>query len=110
MLMKAEWFQRIGYFGLLGFVSALQISIAAANVFLGLALLMWMLHAVTARRIDVPRFFYPLAAYAAATLVSAAFSDDPNASFVDSKQLILFLIVPMVYDLARGTKAPPSAR
>ena len=45
-------------------------------------------------------------AYAAATLVSAAFSDDPNASFVDSKQLVLFLIVPMVYDLARGTKAP----
>jgi O-antigen ligase len=106
MFMKAEWFQRIGYVGLLGFVSALQFSIAAANIFLGLSLLMWLLHAVAARRIEVPRFFYPLAAYAAATLVSAAFSDDPNASFVDSKQLILFLIVPMVYDLARGTKAP----
>ena len=54
----------------------------------------------------MPRFFYPLAAYAALTLVSAAFSDDPNASFVDSKQLVLFLVVPMVYELARGTKAP----
>ena len=85
--MKDEWFQRIGYFGLLGFVSALQFSIAAANVFLGLSLLMWLLHAIATRRIDVPRFFYPLAAYAAPTLVSAAFSDDPNASFVDSKQL-----------------------
>lgn len=104
--MKAETFQRIGYFGLLGFVSALQVSIAAANVFLGLALLMWLLQAIAAKRVDVPRFFYPLAAYAAATLVSAAFSDDPNASFVDSKQLVLFLVVPMVYDLARGTKAP----
>jgi hypothetical protein len=104
--MKVDWFQRIGYFGVLGFVSALQFSIAAANVFLGLSLLMWLLHAVALRRIEVPRFFYPLAAYAAATLVSSAFSDDPNASFVDSKQLILFLIVPMVYDLARGTKAP----
>ena len=41
--MKADWFQRIGYFGLLGFVSALQFSIAAANVFLGLSLLMWLL-------------------------------------------------------------------
>ena len=102
----SEWFHRIGYVGLLGFVSALQFSIAAANVFLGLSLLMWLLRAIAARRVEMPGFFYPLAAYAAATLVSAAFSDDPNASFVDSKQLILFLIVPMVYDLARGTKAP----
>jgi O-antigen ligase len=106
MFMNVEWFRRIGYLGLLGFVSALQFSIAAANVFLGLSLLMWVLQAIAARRIEVPRFFYPLAAYAAATLVSAAFSDDPNASFVDSKQLVLFLVVPMVYELARGTKAP----
>ena len=103
--MKVDWFQRVGYFALLGFVSALQFSIAAANVFLGLSLLMWLLQAIMARRLDVPRFFYPLAVYAAATLVSAAFSDDPNASFVDSKQLVLFLIVPMVYALARDTKA-----
>jgi O-antigen ligase len=51
-------------------------------------------------------FFLPLAAYAAATLISAAFSSDPRAGFVDSKQLVLFLIVPIVYDLARGQKAP----
>ena len=104
--MNRDWFQRIGYVGLLGFVAALQFSIAAANIFLGLSLLMWLLQAIAMRRVDVPRFFYPLAVYAAATLVSAAFSDDPNASFVDSKQLILFLVVPMVYGLARGTKAP----
>jgi O-antigen ligase len=104
--MNRDWFQRIGYAGLLGFVAALQFSIAAANVFLGLSLLMWLCHAIAARRLEVPRFIYPLGAYAALTLVSAAFSDDPNASFVDSKQLILFLVVPMVYDLARGAKAP----
>lgn len=101
--MNRDWFERIGYISLLGFVAALQFSIAAANIFLGLSLLMWLLQAIATRRIDVPRFFYPLAVYAAATLVSAAFSDDPNASFVDSKQLILFLVVPMVYELARGT-------
>jgi putative inorganic carbon (hco3(-)) transporter len=98
--------ETVGYFGLLGFVSALQFSIAAANVFLGLSLLMWLAQAITTRRLEVPRFFYPLAAYAVLTLISAAFSDDPNASFVDSKQLVLFLVVPMVYELARGTKAP----
>ena len=53
--MNREWFQRIGYFSLLGFVSALQFSIAAANIFLGVALLMWVLQAIAARRIDVPR-------------------------------------------------------
>jgi hypothetical protein len=40
--MNRDWFQRIGYAGLLGFVAALQFSIAAANVFLGLSLLMWL--------------------------------------------------------------------
>jgi O-antigen ligase len=106
MFMQSESVQRIGYFALLGFVAALQFSIAAANIFLALALLMWLVNAIAMRRVEFPRFFYPLAVYAAATLVSAAFSDDPNASFVDSKQLVLFLIVPMVFELARGTRAP----
>ncbi len=104
--MNRQWIERVGYAALLGFVAALQISIAAANIFLALALLMWLAHVMTARRVEVPPFFYPLAAYAALTLMSAAFSDDPNASFVDSKQLVLFLIVPMVYEFARSTKAP----
>jgi len=104
--MNSDWIPRIGYGALLGFVAALQFSIAAANILLGLALLMWLLHVIAARRIEVPRYFYPLAAYATLTLMSAAFSDDPNASFVDSKQLVLFLVVPMVYEFARGTKAP----
>jgi O-antigen ligase len=104
--MNRDWIERVGYVSLLGFVAALQVSIAAANIFLGLALLMWLAHVTVARHIEVPRFFYPLAAYATLTLVSAMFSDDPDASFVDSKQLVLFLVVPMVYELARGARAP----
>jgi O-antigen ligase len=104
--MNEKRLERVGYAVLIGFVSALQFSIAAANILLGLCLLIWLLRAIALRRVEVPTFFYPLAAYAIATLVSAAFSDDPSASFVDSKQLVLFLIVPMVYDLARATKAP----
>jgi O-antigen ligase len=104
--MNQEWIERVGYFALLGFVAALQVSIAAANIFLAVALLMWLAHVIMMRRIEVPPFSYPLAVYAALTLMSAAFSDDPNASFVDSKQLVLFLVVPMVYEFARETKAP----
>ena len=39
------------------------------------------------------------------TLVSAAFSPDPRTSFIDSKQLVLFLLVPAAYQLARGNRA-----
>jgi O-antigen ligase len=104
--VSRDWFERVGYMSLLGFVSALQFSIAAANVFLALALLMWLLHVMAQRKVEVPALIYPLAAYAAATLVASAFSSDPRASFVDSKQLVLFLIVPIVYAFARGSKAP----
>jgi O-antigen ligase len=47
----------------------------------------------------------PLLVYAGITLLAAAFSVDPVTSFVDSKQLLLFAIVPAVYDLARGRRA-----
>ncbi|MCM3879907.1 MAG: O-antigen ligase family protein [Vicinamibacterales bacterium] len=101
-----NWFERVGFWALLGFVSALQFSIAAANICLVVALLMWLLQVAKRRAIEVPPFFVPLAAYAGSTLISAAFSSDPRASFVDSKQLVLFLIVPMVYEFARASKAP----
>jgi O-antigen ligase len=105
--MNDDRFKRVGFWALLGFVGALQFSIALANVFFGLALLMWLLRLATGRtKFDAPAFFIPLAAYGAVTLVSAALSSDPRAGFVDSKQLVLFLIVPLVYDIARGESAP----
>jgi O-antigen ligase len=106
-LENEDRFKRVGFMAILGFVAALQFSIAVANVFFGLALLMWLLRLVTRRTsFNAPAFFIPLAAYGAATLVSAAFSSDPAAGFVDSKQLVLFLLVPMVYDLVQGASAP----
>jgi len=91
---------------LLAFVGSLQISIAAANVLLAATLLCWARLLVRDRTWPAaPIFFLPLAAYAGATLVSAAFSLDPLASLIDSKQLLLFLIVPAVYHLARGRHA-----
>jgi O-antigen ligase len=49
--------------------------------------------------------FWPLAAYAAATLVASVFSVDPRVSIVDSKQLVLLVIVPLTYRLFRGRRA-----
>ena len=84
----SHWFARIGYVSLLGFVSALQFSIAAANIFLALALLMWLGHVASLRRIEIPRSSIRSPPIHADVGISA-FSDDPNASFVDSKQLVL---------------------
>ena len=72
--------------GLLGFVAALQISIAAAGICLAVTLVCWVGTLVLGHeRWDAPRFFWPLLAYAAVTLVSAAFSPDPRTSFIDSQ-------------------------
>jgi O-antigen ligase len=92
--------------GLLGFVASLQVSIAAAGICLAFTLACWGASlAAGDERLAVPRFFWPLVAYAAWTLVSAAASPDPRTSFIDSKQLVVFLIVPAVYQLARGNRA-----
>ena len=42
----------------------------------------------------------------AVTILSAAFSPKPRVSLVDTKQLSLFLIVPLVYRFATGDRGP----
>jgi O-antigen ligase len=56
-------------------------------------------------RVNIPAFFWPLVVLAAWTLVSSAFSLDPEESFRRSRQLLLFLIVPMSVRLLRGDRA-----
>ena len=91
---------------LLGFVAALQLSIAAASILLSAVLLCWSVLLIRDRtRPAAPPFFLALAAYAALTLGSSLFSLNAAESFVDSKQLVLFLIVPAVYHIARGARA-----
>ena len=91
---------------LLCFVASLQISIAAANILLALMMVVWIAQMVQEKTLPVaPRFFWPLAAYAAVTLVISAFSLDPRTSIIDDKQLVLFVIVPAVYYIARGDRA-----
>jgi O-antigen ligase len=91
---------------LLGFVAALQISIALANILLAATLLGWAGLRIRDREVpSAPPFFIALLAYALLTLVASAFSVAPAESFIDSRQLLLFLIVPAVYDLARGGRA-----
>jgi O-antigen ligase len=88
------------------FVASLQMSIFAADVLLSLLLVCWVALLVRDRaRASAPTFLVPLIAYGAVTLASSAFALEPWTSFQDDKQLVYLLIVPMVFDLARGKRA-----
>jgi putative inorganic carbon (hco3(-)) transporter len=98
--------ERAAYVALLAFAAAPQVSIAASGILLGLSSILWLaVVVVNGERVEVPRMFWPLSAYAVATLVAAWFSVDPATSFADCKQLLLFAIVPIAYRLFRGERS-----
>ena len=105
-MTRTNILERTAFLTLLGFVATLQLSIAVAQILLAITGLLWGILYFIQRDVNkLPPWFIPLALYALATLGSAAFSLNPVASFMDSKQLLLFLIVPIVCRLARGERA-----
>jgi len=98
---------RIGFGLTAACLGVIQLSIVAGQgVLFSLAALVWL--AVVIRDRNPPRlpaFALPLAIYALLTLASAAFSTNPRASFIDSRQLLLLLMVPIVMQFARGERA-----
>jgi O-antigen ligase len=105
-VFRGDKFEVASIGALLGFVAAAQVSVAAAGIMLAITIACWAtVMAVHHERIQVPTMFWLLAAYGAATLVSALGSVNPAQSLIDCKQLVLFLIVPLVYRFARGSVA-----
>src|SRR5262245_28370153 len=97
---RAAVLRRASTVGLVLVVIAIQFSIGVAHALYALTLIGWVaLLIVEQRRPAVPRFALPLAIYALLTLVSAVLSTDPTTSVIDSRQLVLFLLVPLTYDL-----------
>ena len=95
---------------LLLFIATLQLSIAVSQVLLTVTLGLWVMTLLIHReRLELPVLCWPLLAYAAVTLVSVAASLDPAASLADAKEVLLFLVVPVVYRLARGRWASTAA-
>jgi O-antigen ligase len=98
--------EQAGLFSLIGVVAAAQLSIAVAQILLAVASLCWLIAHVSRReRLEAPAFFWPLVGYAMLTLLAAGFSRDPVVSVTDCKQIALFMLVPVVYDFARGARA-----
>jgi O-antigen ligase len=100
---SSDRLEHAGFLAVIGVAAALQFSIAVAQSLLAIAIVCWLaLVLVRHERIEVPRFFWPLLVFALLTLLSAALSPQPRVSLVDTKQLVLFLIVPLTYRLAAG--------
>ena len=97
--------EQAGLLAVLGTAAAVQFSIAIAQSLLTIAIACWAaLVIMRHERVEVPRFFWPLLAYAAVTILSAAFSPQRWVSLVDTKQLVLFLIVPLTFRFATGDR------
>jgi O-antigen ligase len=105
--IRAAPLETAGLAALIGMAGALQFSIAAAQILLGIALVCWLLLLIVRReRFEAPHFFWPLLAYAGVTLFSAVFSSDVRTSLVDCKQLVLFLVVPVAFRFVSRSRAP----
>lgn len=72
------------------------ISISASQIFLalslGAAIVHWFSHKELPRW---PRFFWALLAYILLSLIASVFSQSPSTSFKDSRELLLYSIMPL---------------
>ena len=107
---RAAVLRRACAVGLVLVVIAIQFSIGVAHALYALTLIGWVALLIVERRPpEAPRFALPLGIYALLTLVSAVLSTDPTTSVIDSRQLLLFLLVPVTYDLITGEWADYAA-
>jgi O-antigen ligase len=98
--------EQAGLAAVYGVAGALQFSISVAQILLTVAVVCWVTLIVIDREtIEVPRFAWPLGLYAVLTFIATAFSPDPRTSLLADKQMILFLLVPLVYRFATGSHA-----
>jgi len=98
--------EQVGLLALFGVAGALQFSIAIAQILLTVSIVCWVALLIIDREtVEVPSFAWALVAYAAITLISTAFSPDPRTSLMACKQMVLFLLVPLVFRFVRGSQA-----
>jgi O-antigen ligase len=101
--------ERVARAALFASLGLVLFKLSAAQILFGVAALAWLSLTLTEREHPpLPAFLWPLLAYGALTVVSAFMSADRTTSLIDLKQLILYLIVPMVMRFAAGRHAMTS--
>src|SRR5688500_6821260 len=107
---RASRLENSAFATMLAFAASTQFSIAAAEILLTIAAALGIALVIRDReRVEVPGMFWPLAVYAAIILVAAVFSIAPDICLWDSKQLLLFVVVPLAYRLFRGGRCLTAA-
>jgi len=77
------------------------VSITAMESFLALAFVLWVIALLQKReKLRLPSFFWPLLAYAGLSLIACFFSVNPEVSFKDARELLLYLVVPLTMSVA----------
>jgi O-antigen ligase len=75
-----------------------MVSISLSQIFLFLAFVLWLFILIRDKQMPrFPSFFWPLLAYGLLSLLSSFFSVNPEISLKDSRELLLFLVIPIVY-------------
>ena len=75
-----------------------MVSISFSQGFISFALICWLIILFQRKQKFIfPAFFWPIVVYVALSLVSSFLSINPKVSLKDSKELLLFLIIPIVY-------------
>lgn len=75
-----------------------MISISISQIFISLSLVVWLILLLNKKiKLDFPAFFWPLLAYSLLSVISSIFSVNPQVSLKDSRELLLYLIIPLVY-------------
>jgi O-antigen ligase len=98
--------RQVGTAAIVAMVAALQFSIALGQIALTVACAAYAFALYAERRTPVlPKWTSPLLLYAAWTLASASASLNPAVSLADTKQLALFLIVPVVAEFVSSRMA-----
>ncbi|MGQ9470995.1 MAG: O-antigen ligase family protein [Candidatus Aminicenantales bacterium] len=87
------------------------ISISLSQAFYGLCLLLWLFLLVRRRlAFETPSFFWPLLVYAGLSLISSALSVNPLVSFRDSRELLIFLLIPLTLASLSSRRGPELAK
>jgi len=75
-----------------------MVSISVSQIAISLALVCWIIILIRKeQKFSFPSFFWPLIVYSALSLISSFLSVNPKLSLKDSRELLLFLLIPIVY-------------
>jgi O-antigen ligase len=86
------------------FVLFSMVSISLSQIFLALAFaVLVILVAKKQIKVSFPPFFWGMIVYCALSILASFFSVNPGVSLIDAKDLLLFLIIPIVYMGLRQT-------